>query len=199
MIHTLMISVVVLGIISTILSSVINNKYYNVSITFIANNIGLIIIYIIAKSLNYDDTLEVTDTTQWMLLTSYVYMWFALGNLWLKPRWIALINKYTNLSTYGDLERIENLEVRIETAYERAPHYMYISIGLIIILKVIANNEMISIVNEANISFIGTSILWFVYTLIRDLYIKIRYNIIRAKILIPIGVLIWIIIVGLLI
>ena len=165
MIHTLMISVVVLGIISTILSSVINNKYYNVSITFIANNIGLIIIYIIAKSLNYDDTLEVTDTTQWMLLTSYVYMWFALGNLWLKPRWIALINKYTNLSTYGDLERIENLEVRIETAYERAPHYMYISIGLIIILKVIANNEMISIVNEANISFIGTSILWFVYTL----------------------------------
>ena len=199
MIHTLMISVVVLGIISTILSSVINNKYYNVSITFIANNIGLIIIYIIAKSLNYDDTLEVTDTTQWMLLTSYVYMWFALGNLWLKPRWIALINKYNNLSTYGDLERIENLEVRIETAYERAPHYMYISIGLIIILKVIANNEMISIVNEANISFIGTSILWFVYTLIRDLYIKIRYNIIRAKILIPIGVLIWIIIVGLLI
>lgn len=199
MIHTLMISVVVLGIISTILSSVINNKYYNVSITFIANNIGLIIIYIIAKSLNYDDTLEVTDTTQWMLLTSYVYMWFALGNLWLKPRWIALINKYNNLSTYGDLERIENLEVRIETAYERAPHYMYISIGLIIILKVIANNEMISIVNEANISFIGTSILWFVYTLIRDLYIKIRYNIFRAKILIPIGVLIWIIIVGLLI
>ena len=156
--------------------------------------LDLIIIIILIAFHFIGNKLSGNDLSNYIAFTlfgSFVYMYFAIKNFWLKPKIFKyVITKNSNVNQ----EDLEYQELDLQTSKIKSVYYFLIAIVLLILTKL----HIVPKIKEDSLSmnpvFIFVGVIIIIIWFIMDLYRKKKYGVFLFKTLIPIVVTVWIII-----
>ncbi|HDD0210329.1 TPA: DUF5080 family protein [Staphylococcus aureus] len=148
----------------------------------------LIFYYFVAtRFVNHD----LRNFLAFMHLGSFVYMYYAIKCLWVKPK---VVNYLIAKELDESKEVIEEQELDLQTSKIRGIYFFIISVVMLIITKLRMQPELQADAISMNPVFIFFGVIIIFIWLIMDIYRKMKYGIFLFKTIVPLVVTAWIII-----
>lgn len=134
---------------------------------------------------------DLSNFLAFMNFGSFVYMYYAIKSLWVKPK---LVNYIIAKEIGESKDVIEEQELDLQTSKIRGIYFFIIAIALLIITKLRMQPELQADAISMNPVFIFIGVIIILNWLVLDIYRKKKYGIFLFKTIVPLVVTTWIII-----
>ncbi|HIA6709053.1 TPA: DUF5080 family protein [Staphylococcus aureus] len=134
---------------------------------------------------------DLSNFLAFMYLGSFVYIYFAIKCLWVKPK---VVNYLIAKELDESKEVIEEQELDLQTSKIRGIYFFIIAVVMLIIAKLRMQPELQVDALSMNPVFIFIGVIIILIWLVLDIYRKKKYDIFLFKTIVPLVVTTWIII-----